>query len=60
MFVTLFLFLVGSIPSIGTYTHGAVAVWNSAFWAVLAAEAALLALTLTLPHLVAARRRDFI
>jgi ABC-2 type transport system permease protein len=60
MFVTLFLFLVGSIPSIGMYTHGPIAVWNSAFWAVLAAEAALLAITLTLPHFVAARRRDFI
>jgi ABC-type transport system involved in multi-copper enzyme maturation permease subunit len=60
MNVTLFIFLVGGIPSLNDHLHGAAPVWNDAFWTVLAAEAATLLIALSLPYFVAARRRDFI
>ncbi|WP_368565720.1 ABC transporter permease [Pseudoxanthomonas sp. UTMC 1351] len=60
MGVTLFIFLVGGVPSLNDHLHAAVPVWNGAFWIVLAAEAATLLVALSLPYFVAARRRDFI
>lgn len=60
MAVTLFLFLVGSLPGINTYMRGAEPVWNSTVWTVLLVEAAVLTLALTLPLFVISRRRDFI
>jgi hypothetical protein len=35
-------------------------VWNSTFWAVLGCELAVLVISLTLPLLIVARRRDFL
>jgi ABC-2 type transport system permease protein len=58
--ITLFIFLVASIDDIGRHMQGAVAVWNSAFWTVLAVELGFFLLLLTLPFVVAARRRDFL
>jgi ABC-type transport system involved in multi-copper enzyme maturation permease subunit len=60
MAITLFMFIVGGIPSIQKHMFGAVPVWNDTVWAVLAAELAILAIAFALPHFVAARRRDFI
>jgi ABC-2 type transport system permease protein len=59
MNVTLFIFMVGALPSLNSHLRSPAPVWNSTFWTVLAAEAATLAITLSLPYLVAARRRDF-
>ena len=39
---------------------GPTAVWNEAFFIVLAVELAVLALAVSLPLLIAARRRDFL
>ncbi len=58
--ITLFIFGVATIDGIQSHLFGPVAVWNSAFWSVLAVELAILALLLSLPWLVAARRRDFV
>lgn len=58
--ITLFIFLVVSIEDISRHMQGPVAVWNPAFWSVLAAELAFFVVMLVLPWLVAARRRDFI
>ncbi|HEU5134826.1 MAG TPA: hypothetical protein VFU13_06750 [Steroidobacteraceae bacterium] len=59
MNITLFIFMVGALPSLNDHLHGPAPVWNSTFWIVLAAELATLVITLSLPYLVAARRRDF-
>lgn len=59
MLVTLFMMGVTRIPAIGQHMGAAAPVWNGAFWQVLAAEAAVTLLALTLPLLTAARRRDF-
>lgn len=59
MNITLFIFMVGALPSLNDHLHGPAPVWNSTFWIVLAAELATLLITLSLPYLVAARRRDF-
>ena len=59
MNVTLFIFLVGGLPSLNGHLHDAAATWNSTFWNVLAIEIATLLITLSLPYFVAARRRDF-
>jgi ABC-2 type transport system permease protein len=59
MNVTLFIFLIGGIESLNFHLHAPAPVWNNAFWTVLAAEIATLAVTLSLPYFVAARRRDF-
>lgn len=56
--ITLFIFLIGSIEGIARHRSGPVAVWNSAFWTVLAVELVFLTILLALPWLVAARRRD--
>jgi ABC-2 type transport system permease protein len=58
--ITLFIFLLAAIGDISRHMQGPVAVWNSAFWTVLAVELAVLLLLLILPWLVAARRRDFV
>jgi hypothetical protein len=58
--ITLFIFLIAAIGDISSHMQGPVAVWNSAFWTVLAVELAVLLLLLILPWLVAARRRDFV
>jgi hypothetical protein len=58
--ITLFMFVVAAISDISSHTQGPTAVWNSAFWTVLAIELAVFLLLLSLPFLVAARRRDFI
>ena len=60
MGITLFIFMVGALPSLNDHLQGPVPVWNSTFWIVLGAEIATLAITLSLPYLVAARRRDFV
>ena len=59
MNVTLFIFLVLGLPSLHDHLLGPVPEWNSTFWVVLGVEVATLLVTLSLPHLVAARRRDF-
>jgi hypothetical protein len=59
MGVSLFIFLVGSIAPIRDHFRDPTPVWNDAFWIVLAVEVAVFALALCLPHLFAARRRDF-
>jgi ABC-type Na+ efflux pump permease subunit len=57
--ITLFIFMIGAIGDIQRHMQGPAAVWNSAFWTVLAAELVFLTLMLCLPYFVAARRRDF-
>jgi ABC-type transport system involved in multi-copper enzyme maturation permease subunit len=58
--ITLFMFMVAAIDDISSHMQGPVAVWNSAFWTVLAVELAAFLLLFSLPFLFAARRRDFI
>jgi hypothetical protein len=58
--ITLFIFLVVAIGDIQRHMQGPVAVWNSAFWIVLAALLAVFALLLSAPYFIAARRRDFV
>lgn len=58
--ITLFMFAVASIGDISSHMQEPVAVWNSAFWTVLAVELAVFLLLFAMPFLVAARRRDFI
>jgi ABC-2 type transport system permease protein len=58
--ITLFMFAIGAIGDISRHMQGPVAVWNPAFWTVLAVELAVFLLLLAIPSLVAARRRDFL
>jgi ABC-2 type transport system permease protein len=58
--ITLFIFLIVAIDDIARHMQGPVAVWNAAFWIVLAVELAIFLILLALPFLVAARRRDFL
>jgi len=60
MAVTLFIFMVGALPSLKDHLQAPAPVWNSTFWTVLGVEFAILIVTLSLPYFVAARRRDFI
>lgn len=60
MNVTLFIFLIGALPSLNDHLGSPVPVWNSTFWIVLGAEFATLLITLSLPYFIAARRRDFV
>jgi ABC-2 type transport system permease protein len=60
MLVSLYMFVIASVPGLGDHMSGPVPVWNSAVWTILAIELGVLALALTLPLLVAARRRDFV
>ena len=57
--ITLFIFLIVAIGDIQRHMQGPVAVWNSAFWSVLAVELAVFAVLVCTPYLIAARRRDF-
>jgi ABC-2 type transport system permease protein len=57
--ITLFMFAIGAIGDIARHMQGPIAVWNPAFWTVLAVELAVFLILLTIPWLVAARRRDF-
>jgi ABC-type transport system involved in multi-copper enzyme maturation permease subunit len=59
MNVTLFIFLVAGLSPLMDQMHAPTATWNTTFWTVLAVEIATLIITLSLPHFVAARRRDF-
>ena len=56
--ISLFMFAVAAIDDISRHMQGPVAVWNPSFWTVLAVELVAFVLLLTLPFLVAARRRD--
>jgi hypothetical protein len=58
MCVSLFIFAIFAIRGIADHFQGATPVWNGAFWTVLAIELLVFALAVTLPYLVAARRRD--
>lgn len=58
MSISLFMMGVGRIPAIGQYTQAAAPVWNATFWQLLTAELALTLIALSLPLLIAARRRD--
>jgi ABC-2 type transport system permease protein len=60
MNITLFIFLVLGLPALHDHLLAPTPVWNPAFWVVLCGEIATLAVTLSLPYFVAARRRDFI
>ena len=60
MGITLFIFMVGALPSLNDHLQAPAPVWNSTFWTVLGVEIATLVITLSLPYFVAARRRDFI
>jgi len=60
MSITLFIFLVLGVSALRTDFQGPNPVWNDTFWIVLGVELATLAVTLALPYLFAARRRDFI
>lgn len=60
MNVTLFIFLIGALPSLNDHLGSPVPVWNGTFWIVLGAEFATLLITLSLPYFIAARRRDFV
>lgn len=60
MSVSLFLFLLVSLPGIAEHMQGAVPVWHATFWLVLATEILMLIIALTLPLMFAARRRDFL
>ncbi|RZA36086.1 MAG: hypothetical protein EOP92_07135 [Lysobacteraceae bacterium] len=59
MSVSLFMTGIGRIPGVGAHMMAATPAWNATFWALLAAEAAVTLLALSLPLLTAARRRDF-
>ena len=60
MFVSLFMFTVGALPGLKQFMDGATPVWNATFWTVLAAEFAVFSIAITLPLVIAGRRRDFI
>jgi ABC-2 type transport system permease protein len=60
MLVSLYMFVIASVPGLGNHMQDPAPVWNTAIWTILAIELGVLALALTLPLLVAARRRDFI
>jgi ABC-2 type transport system permease protein len=57
--ITLFIFLIAAIGDISRHMQGPVAVWNSAFWTVLAIELFVFTALICAPYLFAARRRDF-
>ena len=58
MSITLFIFLILGLPSLHNNLLGPTPDWNSTFWVVLGVEIATLLVTLSLPYIVAARRRD--
>ena len=60
MGVSIFMFTVGPLPAIQNHIWARAPVWNSTFWTVLGCELAVMVLAMTLPFLIAARRRDFL
>jgi hypothetical protein len=58
--VSLYIFGVSGVPELHDHMFGPVPVWNSTFWTVLAIELGVLALAVSIPFFLAARRRDFI
>jgi ABC-2 type transport system permease protein len=60
MGVSLFMMGIGRVPDLGEHMLKAEPVWSATFWLVLALELGATVLALTLPLLVAARRRDFL
>lgn len=60
MSVSLFMMGVTRVPGVGSHMLQATPTWTAAFWQLLAAEVALTLLALTLPLVVAARRRDML
>jgi ABC-2 type transport system permease protein len=60
MAVTLFMFLIGGLQDISSHMWGPTPYWNSSFWAVCTVELITLGLAFVVPHVFAARRRDFI
>ena len=60
MSVTLFMMLMGRVPGISAHMFAATPVWNSTFAMILVAEAATMAIALSLPSLVISRRREIV
>ena len=60
MGVTIFMFIVAPMKGIHDFMWGPVPVWNSAFWAVLGCELAVMVIAFCLPIFLVARRRDFL
>jgi ABC-2 type transport system permease protein len=58
--ISLFIFMVGAIPGFFAHLQDPTPTWGTAFWTVLAVEAACLVLIYSLPFFVVARRRDVI
>jgi hypothetical protein len=58
--ISLFIFLVGAIPGFFDHLKDPAPTWGTAFWTVLAIEAASLVVICSLPYFVVARRRDVI
>jgi ABC-type transport system involved in multi-copper enzyme maturation permease subunit len=60
MNITLFIFMIGAIPAVHDHLWDATPLWNGTALSILLAELATLAITMSLPYFVAARRRDFV
>jgi ABC-2 type transport system permease protein len=60
MSVSLYMAALGRLPGIGPHMQQPVPAWNATFWLALAAEMAATLFVLSLPLLIAARRRDSI
>jgi ABC-2 type transport system permease protein len=60
MSVSIFMFTVSPLSEIGPHMWESRPFWSETFWTVLCIELVVLAIALSLPFLLAARRRDFI
>lgn len=60
MSVTLFMMLIGRVPTIAEHMLAAAPVWNGSFALILLAEVAALSLALIVPPILLARRRDIV
>lgn len=60
MGVTVFMLFVGRMPAISTHMLASAPVWSGAFFMILAAEIATLAIALTVPPIVISRRREIV
>jgi hypothetical protein len=60
MCVSVFIFVIFAVPGISGNFKKATPAWNGTFWTVLAIELLVLTLAVSLPYLIAARRRDHI
>ncbi len=58
MGVSLFMMGATQLPGLSAHMAASAPVWNETFWLALALELGATALALSLPLLVAARRRD--